>query len=138
MAVIVDASVVVKWFVAEALHDEARELLTGREPLYAPDIVVAEVANAFWVKVGRGELDEAIALRNVTALSGDGEPQLRASVPLLPTAFELARRLAHPVYDCVYLALAEQRDAPLVTADARLATAPRERSPVRVQLLGSP
>ena len=33
---------------------------------------------------------------------------------------DLARRLGHPVYDCVYLALAEREDAAFVTADQRL------------------
>jgi predicted nucleic acid-binding protein len=33
---------------------------------------------------------------------------------------DVARRLGHPVYDCVYLALAEREHAPFVTADHRL------------------
>jgi predicted nucleic acid-binding protein len=32
----------------------------------------------------------------------------------------IASQLDHPVYDCFYLALAEARDALLVTADRRL------------------
>jgi predicted nucleic acid-binding protein len=40
--------------------------------------------------------------------------------PLLPRAMEVARRLDHPVYDCVYLALAEREHAAFVTADHRL------------------
>jgi predicted nucleic acid-binding protein len=45
---------------------------------------------------------------------------LRRTEPLLPRAMGLARRLGHPVYDCVYLALAEREDARFVTADQRL------------------
>jgi len=33
---------------------------------------------------------------------------------------DVARRLDHPVYDCVYLALAEREHATFVTADSRL------------------
>ena len=33
---------------------------------------------------------------------------------------DLALKLRHPVYDCLYVALAERQDAPLVTDDARL------------------
>jgi len=35
-------------------------------------------------------------------------------------AAAIALALDHPVYDCFYLALAEARDAPMVTADRRL------------------
>jgi predicted nucleic acid-binding protein len=41
-------------------------------------------------------------------------------VELLPRAIELAFDLQHPIYDCVYLALAEREKAALITADRRL------------------
>lgn len=51
-------------------------------------------------------------------------PQLLSlSVPtvgLLNSALDVALTLEHPVYDCLYLALAEQHEAHLVTADTRL------------------
>jgi predicted nucleic acid-binding protein len=40
-------------------------------------------------------------------------------MPLLPTAFAIASAAGHSVYDCLYLALAEREDCPLVTADRR-------------------
>ncbi len=45
---------------------------------------------------------------------------LRPTAPLLPRAMGVARRLGHPVYDCVDLALAEREHAAFVTADHRL------------------
>jgi predicted nucleic acid-binding protein len=135
--VIVDASVVVKWFALEALHDAARNLLTARGELVAPDILVIEFANAMWVKVGRGELDEHDALPAIAAVSGGGEPALRSSAPLARRAFALARLLDHPVYDCVYLALAEQLEMPLITADARFVAAAHPEAGDRVRLLGT-
>lgn len=44
---------------------------------------------------------------------------------LMPRAAGIAIELAHPVYDCVYLALAEALDDDLLTADIRLAAAVR-------------
>ena len=49
---------------------------------------------------------------------------LRDVVPneqLLPEAIRLALANQHPVYDCLYLALAIERREPLATADRRLA-----------------
>lgn len=134
---IVDASVVVKWFAAEEGHEQARALLTADEPLFAPDILAAEFANALWVKVERGELDPHDAARAVAAVARRGEPELRPSPPLMPQAFALARQLAHPVYDCVYLALADELDRPLVTADERFVEAAHRRTHHEVQLLRS-
>ena len=45
MKLTVDASIVVKWFVAEALSKEARLLLAHRLYLHAPDLLLAEFAN---------------------------------------------------------------------------------------------
>ena len=47
-----------------------------------------------------------------------------------PRAWELRTNLS--AYDALYVALAEQLDAPLVTADARLARAPWLRCLVEV------
>jgi hypothetical protein len=43
------------------------------------------------------------------------------SDPLLGGALAMAEALRHPVYDCVYLALAAEKKMALVTADGRLA-----------------
>jgi hypothetical protein len=49
---------------------------------------------------------------------------------LWPRAWELRTNLS--AYDALYVALAEQLDAPLLTADARLAGAPGLRCLVEV------
>ena len=48
---VVDASVALKWFKQEGGSDEARTLLL-REPLIAPELILAEVLNAAWKAVG--------------------------------------------------------------------------------------
>ena len=116
---VIDASVAVKWFLDEPGDREARALVEGSEALMAPELIVAEVLNAIWKRLLRGEADirqgprVAAALPKVLA-------QIRSLAPLATRTLELAAELRHPVYDCFYLALAEERSAKLVTADRRL------------------
>lgn len=52
---VVDASVAVKWVVAEIHFESARRLLERDYSLLVPDFFFAEVANVFWKRVRRGE-----------------------------------------------------------------------------------
>ena len=53
---VVDASVVVKWFVPEIHSDAARQLLVLPHEYIAPDLLFAETANTIWKKIRRQEL----------------------------------------------------------------------------------
>ncbi len=119
MTLVVGANVACKWFVEEAGSPQAVILLEREEGLIAPEIVVAEVANALWRKLRSGEMTSAQAEAAVGELPGlfdDLVPGLR----LAARSLALAADLDHPVYDCLYLALAEFREASLVSADQRL------------------
>lgn len=126
MTCVVDASIAVKWVVPEALSTKADELLAREGELLAPDLLLVEVANVLWKKTVRTELSARDADRAFTLLMQFGI-DLRPSAPLLGRAMQLARLLGHPVYDCVYLVLAEREDATLVTADARLLDRVKQR-----------
>jgi len=119
---IVDASVAVKWLVEEP-GSEAAAALRGEE-LHAPDWILVECANVLWAKARRREITREEADRGL-ALLREAPWTLAPAGELLVKALALAHELAHPVYDCLYLALAFDRDAPLVTADARFVTAVR-------------
>jgi predicted nucleic acid-binding protein len=113
---IVDASVALKWFVPEDLSEAADRLLVGEDDLASPDFLLLETANALWKKRRLGELSEAEAEAALTDLAS-GTLALRPSAPLVPRALAMAHELDHPVYDCLYLALAETEDGTVVTAD---------------------
>jgi predicted nucleic acid-binding protein len=120
VSLIVDASVALKWFLLDEPHaGQALAIVRDEASLIAPDILIAEVCNAAWrsAKLGR--------------LHRDQVDEIAANLPrffdLLVSATGLARRavaiagqLDHPVYDCLYLALAEAEQIDLVTADLQL------------------
>ena len=119
MTVVVDASVACKWFVTEVGSLAAEAMLTGGEVMLAPDLLIAEVANVAWLKVRRGEISSDQARAMVQGLPRLFD-RLAPSADLADRALEIAVVLAHPVYDCVYLALAELHRTQVVTADRRL------------------
>lgn len=123
-AAIVDASVAVKWVIEEEGSEMARRL--SRIPLEAPDLLLVECANILWKKVRLGDLERAEATERLDRLLR-APVRLVASRELLPPALELSLELRHPIYDCLYLALAQRRGVPLVTADERLVSALRRR-----------
>ena len=127
--IVVDASVLVV-----ALGDDgsngrrARARLAG-ERLLAPEVVDLEVMSAWrrlWLarRLERERVDAALADLESLRL------ERVAHRPLLRRCWEL-RDIA-TVYDAAYVALAEHLDAPLVTADERLADAPGTRCQVEL------
>jgi len=119
VTLVIDASVACKWFIDEPHFDRAADLLTGDDPLIAPDLIIPEVCNVAWLKLRRGEMTSDHASAMI-----DGLPEfLDEVVPmaqLAARALTIAVALAHPANDCFYIALAERRDTRLVTADRRL------------------
>ena len=119
MTIVVDASVALKWFIDEEGRDEARALALGGQPLIAPDLICAELANAAWKAIGRGDIgeDEAAAMMPVAIRSFS---ELVPTYELAERALEIALVIDHPAYDGFYLALAERTGTALLTADNRL------------------
>lgn len=126
MRSVVDASVAVKWYFPEAGASAAdavlERALEGSAELLAPDLIVPEFVNVLWKKVRLDECSSADATQ-VLELWHVDRPRLVESAGLAERALELALRLAHPVYDCLYVAAAIENQASLVTADRSLARA---------------
>jgi predicted nucleic acid-binding protein len=119
---IIDASVVPKWVLDEEDSDIAASLKDW--DLAAPDLLLAECANVLWTKVRKRELTPEEVVERVQLLQ-HAPLELVPLEALVREATKLALQLSHPVYDCIYLALAEHRDLPLVTADRGLVDAVR-------------
>ena len=115
---VVDASVVLRWFVQDPWTDAAIAV-ADRFDLIAPALLGAEIANALRNQIRFAGLPTERALKHLDGLwSTISDVEDR---PLLPAALRLAADRDHPVYDCVYLALAMREGIPLVTGDMRLA-----------------
>jgi predicted nucleic acid-binding protein len=83
-------------------------------------LLFAETANALVLYVRAGHLTAVQAARGLTFVFGSGITFAPLRELALP-AIEYSLRHRISAYDAFYLALAEQLDAVLVTADRRLA-----------------
>lgn len=113
---VVDASVALKWVLIEPDTPAARAVLD--QSLVAPDWWIVEAGNGLWKAVGRGEVSIADAVEALDGLRAVPVERVPAD-SVLTQALELAARLRHPIYDCLYLALAMQLGVPMVSADDR-------------------
>jgi predicted nucleic acid-binding protein len=126
---VVDASVLVSALADDGEDgDKARARLRG-ERLAAPELIDLEVASVLRGRLAGGHLDRR---RAELALGDLGQlPMERAAhLSLLNRCWELRADLT--VYDAAYVALAEAIAAPLLTADARMASAPGPRCDIEV------
>ena len=129
-AVVVDASVAVKWLVEEEGSDKAHAALQSWVSQditrMAPYLMPFEVANALHRRVVRGEIRVGDSTRMITRLLAS-RLELHQTPDLHVRALELASRLNQKAaYDAHYLALAEEFGCELWTADRKFY---REASP---------
>lgn len=118
MTLVIDASVALKWGFPEDDSDVARSIAIGADELIAPDLIVTETANAIWKLQRMKRVDEKNAKKIFNEIHG-GRITVVATHTLVPYALDLGMELDHPIYDCLYLALAKRESATLVTADER-------------------
>jgi len=117
---VVDASLVIKWFVPEVNSAAARRWLDAPHDYIAPDLLFPETGNTVWKKVRRGELSPDQGQRLVTDLSVISVEAI-AMRGLLPDAHALALSTGLTVYDATYLTLAVRLDTQVITGDDRFA-----------------
>jgi len=120
---VLDTSVVAKWFLPEPLSPEADKILEDlrqrKSIVAAPDLVVYEFANILWQRQKKGE----ISTRQASAIMSDFE---RLPLELVPgdaigaQALDIAGKAGCTAYDGAFIALAVELEYMLVTADQRL------------------
>jgi predicted nucleic acid-binding protein len=123
LSLVIDASVLIKFFVPEVLADRAASLLDSfkkeeSSPI-APDLIYSEAGNILWKKhrlkeLTRSEVDEitdAIILLPI---------KTETSKNLLPLALGIAMTYGLTVYDAMYISLARIHGTRMMTADRKL------------------
>jgi predicted nucleic acid-binding protein len=115
---VVDASLVIKWFVPEVHSAAARRWLDASHDFIAPDLLFPETGNTIWKKVRRGELSPEQGQQLAIDLSAVAVEAV-AMRALLPDAHALALSTGITVYDATYLTLAVRLETQVVTGDDR-------------------
>lgn len=141
MKYVLDASLALKWVLPEPLADKAQRLRedyrNAVHELMAPDIFLVEVAHA----LARAERRKIIPVGDAAKLLADimtTAPQFHRYRPLLTRALAIASQMRFGVYDCLYVALAEQERCELVTADTRLVSVLQKEFPFIIPLSSLP
>ncbi|MGH7929054.1 MAG: type II toxin-antitoxin system VapC family toxin [Candidatus Binatia bacterium] len=117
---VVDASVLMKWFLVQQEADRDRALalrdlhISGRSKIHIPRLAFLEVLNAVRFSPKADEEDGATALETLQDLNLETNA---ADADLLRKANAIAWAYKITIYGGVYVALAEQLGHPLITAD---------------------
>jgi predicted nucleic acid-binding protein len=127
---VLDASVLVEYLTAGEYAEASRRRIAASSGwLWAPYLVDAEVGHALRGVVRAGEIS-AKAARAALADLMEMRLQRVSHHFLAERAWELRDNVSF--YDGLYIALAEQLEAPLLTLDARLAKAPGVRAEIEL------
>ena len=142
MNLVIDASVLIKFYVPEILSDKAEELLNrvaqGDVMLLAPDLIYPETGNILWKKQRKKELTGS-EVEEITDAIVSLPLKIEASKLLLPLAMDIGIAYKITIYDAIYVSMARVYEVRLMTADRKLADAMAKTDLKKyVSWLGSP
>lgn len=130
---VVDASVILKWYLADEVHGEKalallKQHAIGELEILAPTLLTYELMNGLVIAGRRARIDE-----NAVSLSLKGFLNLGIQFYDLnyfaDKVFLYARLYGRSVYDSSYLALAELERVDFITADERLFNSVKKELP---------
>ena len=128
--IVLDASAVIEWLLKTRRGSKIDQRLFSKPvALQAPHLLDVEVAQVLRRYAREGIITGQRgheALEDLSDLPVNGYPHNF----LMPRVWEL--RMSLTAYDAVYVALAEVLEAPLLTCDAKIASAPGHRALVEV------
>ena len=118
---VLDASVIIKWFTQEEKREQAIELrekyINGEIEIVVPDIILYEISNALRFNPNFQEKDIKEAIQSLF----DIEIEIIVPIPeILQKSADVAYSKNITIYDAAYIALAQLIDFDFVTADEKL------------------
>ena len=126
MKLIIDSSIGVKTIIPE--HDSAKawqlqsDRRKGIHELLAPDLYLLEVSNIL-ISAHRAGKVSAMDLPFTYVEMFRQQPVICPVTAYLPSAFKIASQIRVSMYDAIYLAMSQQENCPLITADQKLINA---------------
>jgi predicted nucleic acid-binding protein len=126
---VIDPSVLIQGYIRESNSPRVMTILRGltsSEPdiLYAPEFCLVECTNILWKHVRFHGMPINTARKAVEALS-NLPLTLQPVISILPRALNIGLNYQLPIYDSLYIALADSLLCPLITIDEKQATAAR-------------
>lgn len=123
MKYVLDSSTAFKWALVEIDTDKALRLrddfAKAIHELIAPDLFPIELGHSLTRAERQGRITPPQSSALWLAIMQTA-PALVPSLPLVPRALDLSSQFRQSIYDCLYVALAEQEQCLLVIADEKL------------------
>ena len=123
MKYVLDSSVALKWVLPEIHFAKAVRLRddyhSAIHELLAPDIIPAEMLHALTRAERQKRIDPGDGWLLWQSVLAD-LPILLPYTPLLKRAYDISSSARIGIYDCLYVALAEQEACEFITADDKL------------------
>jgi len=116
VALVLDASVGLKWVLKEPDSPLAEALIRTESDVLIPDFWLHEATNVLWRQVRRKLLTQDEAREGLALLSAQIEPTPTAGMGLHEVALGIGMAIHHSTYDTLYLAFAIAVGADAVVA----------------------
>jgi len=118
---VIDASVVLKWYLADEQHGEKalgllNKYISNELHILAPSLLEYEVINALVIARKRGRIEEETLLSAIDGFLGLGI-ELKNLSMFSTRVLHYCKVYNRSAYDASYLALAEEDGIPLITSD---------------------
>jgi predicted nucleic acid-binding protein len=126
MKLVLDSSVALKCVLPEEDSDKAVAIRDGSHQLLAPDIFPLELTHVLSKLVRQHKITEDDA-NSLFVDVLDTRPALKNSMRRLRRAFEISLETRCALWDALYVALSEEEECPLLTADEKLVNNLRDK-----------